>query len=96
MKYYFTEEFDIREWKRWEVEAESFGEACRKYAQRREDGEPGEVVASEIIPGGGLIEVRDEKEHGEPDQSEYFTVNRTRDLRWDRNDILACQFGASG
>jgi hypothetical protein len=35
MKFYFTEEFDIREWELWEVEADSFGEAWQKYAQLR-------------------------------------------------------------
>ena len=75
MKYYFTEEFDIREWERWEVEAESFGEAWRKYAQLREDGEQGEVVASDIIQGGDLIEVRDEK-------GQKYDTGRAEELAW--------------
>jgi hypothetical protein len=60
MKYYFTVECLAREWACWEVEAATFEGACAKFGQLREEGEPGEVVDSQIVDVGGLVRVEDE------------------------------------
>jgi hypothetical protein len=44
MKYFFTLERLVREWRRWEVEAATFEEACAEFGQLRDEGEPGEDV----------------------------------------------------
>ena len=75
MKYFFTVECPAREWLRWEVEAATFEEACRKFGRLREEGEPGEVVDSEIVDGGDLDRVEDE--NGTP-----YDPRKADELAW--------------
>ena len=60
MKYFFTLEWLVREWHRWEVEAATFEEACAKFGQLRNEGEPGESVDSDYEEDEDIVQVEDE------------------------------------
>ena len=59
MKFLFTLEYLVYEWKCLEVEAATFEEACNTYRQLLEEGERGELVKCET-GDPDLVQVEDE------------------------------------
>jgi hypothetical protein len=60
MKFFFTLGYVAHEWRRLEVEAATFKEACDACGQLQYEGERGEIVDSETVDCGVITRVVDE------------------------------------